>query len=286
MHFRRVNFDRELERGRVCYEEKVGKWWHTQATNGPHQAAYRRIADFVREVAPRNPELIIDYACGSGQLLRRLPRRFPTSRILGLDGSALMLKMAREAVARLGKTASEQTEFTRTALPNFSLPRGKADMVVFIFPNIVLSPRQAKDLEPHRPKHRGTNHVAKHLAAAREPDPEDETDDMDEETVLDTLLDDNLISWHVRSLLKPGGLCIRAEYCNSHRREFTNLVRRRKSFEEGSLKFGVNGKANRPYFRYVKSRYTRSKVIEDVFHQTRDEEDHEGGYEIALLKAL
>ena len=163
MKFQRINFDRELERGRICYEEKIGRWWNAQATNGPHQAAYRRIADFVRKVAPRNPGLIVDYACGSGHFLQKLPRRFPKSRILGLDGSSLMLKMARESVARLGKSALERTELTRTALPNFSLPRGQADVVVFVFPNIVLSPRQSKDLEPHRPKHRGTLHVDLHL---------------------------------------------------------------------------------------------------------------------------
>ena len=286
MNFQRINFDRELERGKVCYEEKVGRWWNAQALNGPHQAAYRRIADYVREVAPRNPELIVDYACGSGHFLRRLPRRFPKSKFLGLDGSALMLKKARDEVARLGKSVQQRTELVRTALPNFSLPKGQADVVVFVFPNIVLSPRQATSIEAHRPKHRGTLRIAKYLATAREPDPEDETEKDDPETLLDTLLDDNVIAWHLRSLLKPGGLCIRTEYCESHRRDFSRLVRQRKAFEEGSLQFTLKGSANRRYFRYVRSRYFRSKVIEDVYHQTRDKDDNNGGYEITVLKAI
>lgn len=286
MNYRKINFDRELDRGRVCYEEKVGRWWQNQALNRPHQAAYRRIAGFVREAAPKSTGLIVDYACGSGQFLTRLPRRFPRSRFLGLDGSAYMLGLARQRLARLGKDALDRTTLRHSSLPSFSLPRGRADVVVFAFPNVVLSAWQSRELRAFRLRHRGNLEAARYLAAAREPDPEDETEEMDEETLFENLLDDDLVARNLRMLLKPGGLCIRAEYCNSHRREFTPLVRRRKAFEEGSLIWSVNGKATKPYFRLVRSRYVRSKVIEDVYHQTRDDEDKLGGYAITLLKAL
>ena len=286
MNYRRINFDKELDRGKVCYEEKVGRWWNSQALNGSHQSAYRRIAEFAGKAAPKSPGLVVDYACGAGHILCRLPRRLPQWKYLGLDGSAFMLKLAEKRMARLGKDVLERASFRRTSLPNFSLPRIRADVVVFVFPNIVLAPRMPKDLAARRGRPLGNSDTARHLAAAREPDPEDETEDDDEESLLDSLLDDNLVALHLRSLLKPGGLCIRAEYCNSHRSEFTRLVRQRKAFEEGSLALRGNGRASKPYFRYVRSKYFRSKVIEDVYHQTRDEEDNEGGYEITLLKAI
>ena len=284
MNHRNINFDRELNRGRKAYEGKVGHWWNAQALDASHQYAYRNIANFIRSALPKSTGFIIDYACGSGHILSRLPQRFSRSRFLGLDGSSLMLNLAKRRIARQGKTALEQTSFQQTLLPNFSLPREKADAVVFIFPNIVVSSQEENGYQGRGYKKDAA--VARYLAAAREPDPEDETETDDEDSLYDTLMDDKQISRNLRILLKPGGLCLRAEYSNAHRREFTRLVRQRKAFEEGSLATPVDGTIPEQLFRYIRSRYFRSKVVEDVYHQTLDKEDKEGGYNITLLKAL
>lgn len=286
MNYKRINFDRELTRGRIAYEEKIGRWWHQQSLNRAHDYAYRKVAEFLREALPKKPDLIIDYACGAGNMLARLPRRFPSSRFLALDGSKYMLKQARQRVAHMGADALARTRFQQTPLPNFALPSGQADVVLFVFPNIVVSARQ-KNCRSYRLRpHKDDVSIGRYLGAAREPDPEDETVTDDPETLFDAMMDDHLVSRNLRSLLKRGGHCVRVEYSNAHRDEFTPLVQQRKAFEEGALDHPVNGRKARRFFRYLKCKYVRSKVIEDVYHQTGDKEDLEGGFSITLLKAV
>lgn len=47
-----------------------------------------------------------------------------------------------------------------------------------------------------------------------------------------------------------------------------------------------NEKVGRWWFRVVASRYSRSRVIKDVHHQSEDESDKIGGYFITALRAL
>lgn len=287
MNYRKVNFDRELDRGRVAYNGRVGQWWHRQALDSSHQYAYRNITNYLLS-ATRNkpPKLIVDYACGSGHLLTRLVRRFPRSRFLALDGSSQMLTLAEERVAQIGSEALSRVTFRETLLPNFSLPRVKAAVVVFAFPNILTSDKDERKIQSSGRRHQGDKAVARYLAEAREPDPEDETETEEPDDLFETLLDDKRIAHNLRSLLKRGGLCLRSEYSNAHRREFTRLVQQRKAFEEGSLNVPVNGHKAERVFQYVRSKYFRSKVVEDVYHQTRVADDKEGGYAITLLKAV
>ena len=79
---------------RFSYNGEAGKWWQERAGNAAHRRAYRTIADFIRDSLPLPPRLILDYACGAGNLIALLVRRFPTSQIIGLDGSSLLLDLA------------------------------------------------------------------------------------------------------------------------------------------------------------------------------------------------
>ena len=128
-----------------------------------------------------------------------------------------------------------------TNLPDFSLPRGQADVLLFVFPNIVPDPDlpdPEEEKDSHLPNDRD---VADYLALAREPDPEEETVGDDPETLCDSLITDNLIARNLRRLLKKGGVCVRADYANAPRNELTKLVRQRLAFQEGSLQDPVNG---------------------------------------------
>lgn len=276
-----INFDKEFEKGVDSYNGKVGKWWEKQANSLSHTRAYNNIASYLQKLF-RKPKLIIDYACGNGKLLLKLAQTFPQSQLLGLDGSSYMLGKAYDVI----KKQAHRMHFIETTLPNFSLPKERADLIVFCFPNIVPHPDEQPYYDKNGYKNKDDVAVAKWLAKAREEDPEEETVTDDEETLLDTLLTNKVISRNIRSLIKKGGYCVRVEYANAPREELTKLVRWRTMFEEGSLDTPMNGKKAEQLFKVVKTEYFNSKVIEDVYHQTNDEDDKEGGYYVVLLKAV
>ena len=216
-------------------------------------------------------------------MLTRLYRRFPNSHLTGIDGSSFLLEVAGKRLQYLGREWKQRVELIETGLPDFSLPGGKADALLFIFPNIVPpeEPEEEEDLH-----HADDLAVAEYLGQAREPDPEEETVEDDEETLSDSLLTDNLISRNLRDLLKKGGVCVRADYANAPRSELTELVQQRLAFQEASLAEQVKGLRATQLFTLVGSTYCRSKVLDDVYHQTRDETDKEGGYLITTLVAI
>ena len=284
MEAENIEFDYELDRGIITYNEKVGLWWKRQAANATHRYAYRNIADFVRDSYDGAPRLIVDYACGGGTLLSRLHGHFPDSDIVGLDGSSLMLGMARKRLARLGGRARHRITLVETLLPDFGLARGIADLVLFVFPNIVSYSGADNGKEYARHLRPTDIAVARKLAFARDPDDGEEEDDP--QTVYTTLLKDRLVSLNIRGLLKRGGICLRVEYGTVRREELPRLELLRTEFEEGALDREIDGLRADQWFRVQGSRYYRSGVIEDVYHQSQDERDLQGGYFITVLRAL
>lgn len=286
--YERINFDREFKKGPKAYDRVVGNWWRERSEDGPHALAYRTIARFCHRLRlPANPT-IVDYACGHGSLLVRLVRTFPTARLIGIDGSEVNLEIASARLKRLGRSATDRVEFIRTKLPDFGLPRGVADLSIFMFPNIVANDEDQPYYDRHGYKHPADTVVGKALARLREPDPEDETvkDDQDPDLLFDEIMTNRVISRNIRSLTKKGGLCVRVEYANSIREGLTELVQARTGFEEGSLTRRYGGRKSERFFEYLFGDYRRSKVIEDVYHQTRDDDDKVGGYMMGVLRAV
>ena len=66
----------------------------------------------------------------------------------------------------------------------------------------------------------------------------------------------------------------------------TGLVQQRLAFEEGSLEEKVDGYQAEQLFTLLNCLYFRSKVTEDVYHQTGEESDKEGGYLLTILAAV
>ncbi len=65
----------------------------------PHRAEQNAV---VTSFIPANPDdefLVVDLGCGSGPLSRAILDRFPRSRVIGLDGSPLMLRQAESELA-------------------------------------------------------------------------------------------------------------------------------------------------------------------------------------------
>ncbi len=273
----KIGFDREFGRGLEAYNRKVGEWWFHQASNRCHSSAYQRIAKFIGDSFPRPQDVVVDYACGSGNLLARLRVLFPFSRLLGIDGSALLLGLARR------RQPLSKVDFIEIALPAFSLPRAVADLVVYTFPNMVSS--SADDLERMaRLLIPADLAVARHLAADK--DFESMREQGDPGSVYAALLRERLISLNIRELLKRNGSCVRVEYGNVPRGQLSRLEQLRIGFEEGSLDQRVRDSEPAQWFRVVASQYSRSRVIEDVEHQSRGGRKRSGGYFISVLRAL
>ena len=281
--YRKIDFDQELDTGPKTYNHTLGQWWLNQSNNRAHTYAYRKIAEHMTSFFGRPPKRIIDYCCGAGHMLTRLYHRFPNSHLTGIDGSSLLLALAGKRLQFLGKEWKQRVDLIETDLPDFTLTGSQGDALLFVFPNIV-PPEEPEEEEDdlHQPEDLA---VADYLAQAREPDPEEETVVDDEETLYDSLLTDHVISRNLRDLLKKGGVCVRADYANAPRNELTELVRQRLAFQEASLAEPVNGFRATQLFTLVGSTYYRSKVLEDVYHQTRDQSDREGGYLLTTLVA-
>jgi len=245
------------------------RWWRGRARDRAHGRAYRNIAGFIRASLPREPRVIVDYACGAGQLLARLAPLFPHTRLVGLDGSDALLNLAAARFARLPEGRTAEVTLARTLLP-LGRPLGeKADLAVYTFPNMMPPAEEA----PGTGLEREERDIARRLVGG----PGEEADP--------ALLEyGRSISRDLRRLLRRGGLCIRVEYADSRREEWDPRILRQVEFEEGSLDLPEEG--IRPWFRVLASAFFRSRVMEDVYEQTGEERDRRGGYLITVLGAV
>ena len=284
MKWDEIDFIQELTLASEAYDGKVGRWWGQQTNDRSHAHAYSNIATYVRSFLQNNPSLIIDYACGPGNLLLHLPDLFPDCRFIGIDVSALMLELAKKRLARLGTNPSGQIGLVKTELPDFILPQGKASVVIFCFPQILWGSDQERYYENGYRDEEDTE-VAKFLAAPREPKAKDKWISDGAQMLLDSLLRGRVVSRNFRGLLKRGGICVRVEYAKAEREKLTELEQYRLAFEEGSLETSINGRKAEKLFDFISSAYFHSKVMEDVYYQTKDETDRKGGYSITVLEA-
>jgi len=267
------------------YNGKVGHWWLRHSLDSAHDRAYKKISDFVRDSYVREPGTIVDYACGSGNLISLLSLRFMNSKIIGLDGSLFMLGEALRRISLLPEECSKRISLIKTPLPNFTLLRGKADLVIFCFPNMVPF-SDVEDFRSHRARLCvNDRNIARSLSFAAN-DGTNEVADEEPAANQSGLEQGRCISLNLRRMLVPGGICIRVEYATMQRHELSPLELSHVSFEEGSLDVAVEGRQPSQWFRLMASAYFRSRVLEDVYEQTGDERDRKGGYLITVLRAI
>ena len=265
------------------YNGTVGRWWRERAANSAHKRAYVNIANFIRNSFHRDPRLIVDYACGAGDLLSLLCRRFPHSQIAGLDGSSLLLNLAEKRLSRLPLSCANRISLIETSLPGPVSPRQCADLVLFCFPNMMPSRNEEKTIGPGFHLSKADQKIAECLSHAREPQ---NGGDINPRAIKRALEYGRTISKNLRGLLVRGGICVRAEYATTRRHEWSPLELLLVSFEEGSLDAPVDGTRPQLWFRVLASTYFRSRVLEDVFQQTADERDKSGGYLVTILRAI
>ena len=225
----------------------------------------------------RSPRLIVDYACGAGELLARLGGQFPDSCLVGLDGSPFLLGLARRRLRH-----RKRVRLIETALPNLDLSGIHADLAVYSFPNMVPA-RGAYNLrQARRVLTKSSQVAARRLAFTTER--QDQSDIPD--AILSTLLLGRLVSLNLRRVLKPAGLCVRVEYGRVRRYELPESELMRISFEEGSLDLPVDGILPEQWFRVLASSYFHSRTIEDVRQQSGGRKAGSGGYLITVLRAI
>ncbi len=280
LHTRFSRFDQ-----RFAYDGELAHWWIRRSADSAHRHAYAKIADFIRASFRRSPRVIVDYACGAGNLLALLSRRFANSKLVGLDRSSLLLNLAQRRFSRLPPDCAHRITLIRTSLPDPSLLRGGADLVIFCFPNMVPSPEWEDEGKDLFPVSHADLRIAGKLALAEEPFGEDRSSH-DPFTVQKMLEMGRCISKNLRNLLVPGGICVRVEYSASRRHEWSPLESQRIGFEEGTLEMRVDGLNPRRWFRVLASAYFRSGVMQDVYQQSGEKQDRRGGYQIAVLRAL
>jgi SAM-dependent methyltransferase len=286
-----IEFDSELSRGFAAYEDKLGDWWLSRARDPSHSHAYRKIAEYLRASLKRPPRLVVDYACGPGDLLARLSAIFPDSRLVGLDGSNYLLGLARRRLAHLQHESARRTTLIQTPLPCFDLPAMEADLALLVFPNMlqIVEARGRRRLPKCgslRQTKLGPSELAIARSLSRSTDAGARDPDDDPETIHSFLLQARLVSLNLRGLLKRGGLCVRVEYGRAQRHELSEIDMLRISFEEGSLDMRVDGKLPRQWFRMLASSYCGSRVIEDVDQQAGKRNGGPGGYLITVLRAV
>jgi SAM-dependent methyltransferase len=283
VRYREISFDDELNRGLASYGGVLGQWWSGQAANRAHRYAYANIANFIRDSFATPFEHIVDYACGQGDLLARLAQGFPDARLTGFDGSPLLLEFAARKIARLGQGTVRRTRLVETPLPNFDLPGPAADLVAFSFPNIVPSANGGDFAADERRLSATDRAILRELSQTPGPGESASYDPAGDYAIL---VRDRLVSLNIRYMLNPGGICIRVEYTNVAREGLPKLELIRTGMEEGSIRDPVFGKEPACWFQVVASRYFRSAVMEDVYHQSGEECDKTGGYMITVLRAI
>ena len=210
---------------------------------------------------------------------------FPHSRLVGLDGSSILLDLAEKRLSHLPPDCTRRISLTETSLPGRISLRKRADLVVYCFPNMVPSRSEEKMRSPGFRLGKQDQKIARSLARTRE-SMDDDCGIPKPQSIRRTLEYGRSISKNLRDLLIRGGICVRAEYATTNRHEWSPLELLKVSFEEGSMDTAMDGTKIRPWFRVLASAYFRSRVLEDVFQQTEDERDKNGGYLITILRAL
>lgn len=99
-------------------------------SEGDFEQPHQRFVELLCERMPRLGRVgyALDIGCGPGDITRRLALALPGWELHGIDGSAPMLELAREAAARAG--LEERLRFHECYLPDGAAPRERYDLLL------------------------------------------------------------------------------------------------------------------------------------------------------------
>ena len=97
---------------------------------GNFAEAHQRLVDLIGELLPNRPRQgrAVDLGCGPGDMLCRFARAHPGYQIDAVDGSAAMVRLAREAVAADPQLAG-RVHVQVGRIPDVSLPHPTYDLI-------------------------------------------------------------------------------------------------------------------------------------------------------------
>lgn len=93
--------------------------------------AWRRFA--VRAADVRPGDVVVDVACGTGDLTEAFARRSPASRVIGIDFTPEMLDIARAKLARRPMSLGSRVEYRQGDAMALDLPERSADVLSIAF---------------------------------------------------------------------------------------------------------------------------------------------------------
>lgn len=294
----RKQWNRALSRGDRSYNTFLGEWWYLKSHDGPHLRAYANVARYVRRFFDSKrvrPRRILDYACGSGGVLKALARLFPQTKLVGLDGSEQMLEMARYDLRSQGITADilslrdafsergPQVRLIRVSLPTDAIPPHQADAALFVFPNMNFSASQYARIRKSVFGNRNDREVARFLS--RLPDMDNPEKKPDSQEIYEDLLYERALSRNIHRSLKRGRWWFKVDYSNCHRRDLSDLTQWQMLFSESSFDIRIKEPQKKDPFELADNVYHRSRVILDVYEQTQNKTDSRGGYMISTFRA-
>jgi methylase of polypeptide subunit release factors len=278
-----IDFDKEFVKGSAAFEGFLADWWLEKSNDPAHRRAYKNISSkmhqILSEVGIASPKSIVDYACGNGAILKSLVSRFPTTNIIAIDGSKKMLALAKSSLQQTQHQSAIQ--FLHSPLPNFALPQKMADVVLFLFPNITINSKERRLVRKQLHTDPLTLKTAKFLAKWNEVESDFAADEC-----LDDILDSRAITSNIHQILKKGGFWFHVEYANAPRHQWDEVDQITTLFEESAWSVSMGRDKMQREFQLIKSLYFRSSVMLDVYEQSGDPEDRDGGYVISVLQSL
>jgi methylase of polypeptide subunit release factors len=278
-----IDFDKEFVKGSAAFEGLIADWWLEKSNDPAHRRAYKNISSKMHQILSEagvvSPKTIIDYACGNGAILKSLASQFTETNIIAIDGSKKMLSLAKSSLQQTEHESAIQ--FLHSTLPNFALPEKLADVVLFLFPNITINNKERRLVRKQLNTDPLNLRTAKFLAKWNEVE-----GDFPANECLDDILDSRAITTNIHQILKKGGFWFHVEYANAPRNQWDEVDQVTTLFEESAWNVSIGRDEVRREFQLIKSLYFRSSVMLDVYEQSGDPEDRDGGYVISVLKAL
>ena len=297
---KRTQFRKAFSKGSQSYDTWLGDWWLEQSSNRAHKRAYENIAAYIhtilRKTGRPQPRFLVDYACGSAGSLRAFAKSFPKTRFIGLDGSEKLLSKAKTDLNQIGCDAEfvspdecfrekgPRARLVHTALPTPFLPAGKADVVVFLFPNMNPTEQEMVDVKKQYRPDPATDRVARLLSTFPEEESEGENSPQDAADIYETLLYERAISNHIHKLLTRKGLLFKGDYANASRETLLKLVQWKLLFSESALDIQEGRKRKLDKFEYLGNKFFRSSILSDLYYQVPDPAYKKGGFFISQLQ--
>lgn len=259
------------------------KWWHASAKDKPHQQAYAAIAKYVAKHVKKKKVEIIDFACGPGFLIKHLIEQLPKARITGVDESQQAIDGGKEYHASvLSDKQRKHIQLKQIALPNFHSRLSKADVVIFSFPDF-RADDEKKWVKKWKAIFPDDWEEAKFVYKKIKKVYPDFEQSSSTELFIKRIAGRNLLS-----MCKKGGLVARVEYAACKRNDCDPAYLEEMSFYECTAPLDDQLKHVRrkrlTLGKQIGSRFKRSKVIQDVYAQTGQKDDKEGGFFITLFQ--